>query len=171
VDLHYYRKPKQQHLDGILFMFRGASTLSLDDKGRFAIPTKYRNQLLADNGGEIICTINLSDPCLLLYPLSEWQVIEQRLASLSNIKPRAKRMQRLLLGNAMDYQVDKNGRVLLAPHLRDYAQLGKKIVLVGQLNKFEIWDEARWQQQMQDDIAIELGQEFEQDEDLADFSF
>lgn len=154
-------------------MFRGTSTLSLDDKGRFAIPTKYRNQLLADHGGEIICTINISDPCLLLYPLSEWQIVEQRLASLPNMKPRAKRMQRLVLGNAMDYQLDKNGRVLLAPNLRDYAELelGKKIVLVGQLNKFEIWDEAAWQQKMQDDIALELGQEFEEDEDLQDFSF
>ncbi|WP_105188519.1 division/cell wall cluster transcriptional repressor MraZ [Pseudoalteromonas sp. T1lg48] len=152
-------------------MFRGTSTLSLDDKGRFAIPTKYRNQLLADNGGEIICTINIGDPCLLLYSLSEWQIVEQRLAALSNMKERAKRMQRLVLGNAMDYQLDKNGRVLLAPNLRDYAKLGKKIVLVGQSNKFEIWDETLWQERMAKDIAIELEQDFDQDEDLGDFSF
>ncbi len=152
-------------------MFRGASTLSLDDKGRFAIPTKYRNQLLADHQGEVICTIDINEPCLLLYPLSEWQLVEAKLAKLSNMHPRARRMQRLLLGNAMDYQLDKNGRILLAPHLRQHAGLNKKLMLVGQLNKFEIWDEERWQQQMQQDIALELEHEFEPDDTLNDFSF
>lgn len=139
-------------------MFRGASTLNLDDKGRFAIPTKYRNELLGDHDGQIVCTIDTSAKCLLLYPLSEWLVIEQRLAGLANTHPKVKRLQRLLVGNAMDYQLDKNGRVLLAPNLRNHAELGKKIVLQGQMKKFEIWSESNWHEQQKRDLEVEFAE-------------
>ena len=99
-------------------MFRGASSLSLDDKGRFAVPTKYRDDLLSEDQGTVICTVALNEPCLWLYPLAQWQEIESRLAKISNMNPRARRMQRMLLGNATEYQLDKNGRILLAPSLR-----------------------------------------------------
>ena len=111
-------------------MFRGASSLSLDDKGRFAVPTKYRESLLSEDQGTVICTVALNEPCLWLYPLAEWLEIESRLAKISNMNPRARRMQRMLLGNATEYQLDKNGRILLAPSLRAHASLGKKIMLV-----------------------------------------
>ncbi|MGO2011908.1 MAG: division/cell wall cluster transcriptional repressor MraZ [Pseudoalteromonas sp.] len=151
-------------------MFRGASSLSLDDKGRFAVPTKYRDSLLSEDQGTVICTVALNEPCLWLYPLAEWIEIEAKLAKISNMNPRARRMQRMLLGNATEYQLDKNGRILLAPSLRAHAELGKKIMLVGLMNKFEIWDEARWQEQMRQDTEIEMLGEFESTPDLDSLS-
>ncbi|MGB1291179.1 MAG: division/cell wall cluster transcriptional repressor MraZ [Pseudoalteromonas sp.] len=151
-------------------MFRGASSLSMDDKGRFAVPTKYRNDLLSEDMGTVICTIALNEPCLWLYPLAQWQDIEERLAKISNMNPRARRMQRMLLGNATEYQLDKNGRILLAPSLRAHADLGKKIMLVGLMNKFEIWDEERWNEQMRKDTEIEMLGDFESSPDLDNFS-
>jgi MraZ protein len=143
--------------------FRGATALSLDEKGRFAVPTKYRHSLLSEHGGTVICTVALNEPCLWLYPLSEWQLIEEKLAKLSSMNPRARRMQRLLLGHATEYQLDNNGRILLAPSLRNHAGLGKKLMLVGLLNKFEIWDEERWTAQMELDVDIERHGDFESD--------
>ncbi len=151
-------------------MFRGASSLSLDDKGRFAVPTKYRDSLLSEDQGTVICTVALNEPCLWLYPLAEWIEIEAKLAKISNMNPRARRMQRMLLGNATEYQLDKNGRILLAPSLRAHAELGKKIMLVGLMNKFEIWDEARWQEQMRKDTEIEMLGDFESAPDLDSLS-
>lgn len=151
-------------------MFRGASSLSLDDKGRFAVPTKYRDDLLSEDQGTVICTVALNEPCLWLYPLAQWQEIESRLAKISNMNPRARRMQRMLLGNATEYQLDKNGRILLAPSLRAHADLDKKIMLVGLMNKFEIWDEARWHQQMRQDTELERLGDFEPHPDLDNFT-
>jgi MraZ protein len=119
----------------------------------------------------MVCTVDLQQACLLLYPLSEWQLIESKLLKLSNMNPHERRVQRVLLGNAMDCQVDKNGRILLSAPLRAHAGLNKKLMLVGQLNKFEIWDEDSWQQQMQADIAQEQQGDFELTERLQDFSF
>ncbi len=76
----------------------------------------------------------------------------------------------MLLGHATEYQLDKNGRILLAPSLRTHAGLSKKIMLVGLLNKFEIWDEDRWHQQMQLDTELERGGEFESSPELDNFS-
>jgi MraZ protein len=151
-------------------MFRGASSLSLDDKGRFAMPTKYRQVLSSEEQGPLICTIAINEPCLWLYTEQEWQDIEARLMKLSNMNPRARRLQRMLLGHATEYQLDKNGRILLAPSLRHHAGLDKKIMLVGLLNKFEIWDESRWQQQMQLDTDLERSGDFESAPELDNFS-
>ena len=151
-------------------MFRGASSLSLDDKGRFAVPTKYRDAILSEDQGTVICTVALNEPCLWLYPLAEWLEIEERLLKISNMNPRARRMQRMLLGNATEYQLDKNGRILLAPSLSAHAELGKKIMLVGLMNKFEIWDEDRWHEQMRQDTEIERLGDFEANPEFDNFS-
>ena len=76
-------------------MFRGATTLSLDSKGRLAIPAKYRQALSLDCEGKMVCTIDIKQPCLLLYPLPEWQIIEQKLTRLSSMNPAERRLQRL----------------------------------------------------------------------------
>ena len=151
-------------------MFRGASSLSLDDKGRFAVPTKYRDAILSEDQGTVICTVALNEPCLWLYPLAEWLEIEERLLKISNMNPRARRMQLMLLGNATEYQLDKNGRILLAPSLRAHAELGKQIMLVGLMNKFEIWDEDRWHEQMRQDTEIERLGDFEANPEFDNFS-
>ena len=133
-------------------MFRGATLVNLDSKGRLSVPTSYREQLLENAAGQMVCTIDIYHPCLLLYPLPEWEIIEQKLSRLSSMNPVERRVQRLLLGHASECQMDGAGRLLIAPVLRQHAGLTKEVMLVGQFNKFELWDEARWQQQVNDDI-------------------
>jgi MraZ protein len=152
-------------------MYRGASSISIDSKGRLAIPTKFRDMLVAECQGEMICTIDLHQPCLLLYPLTEWEEVEAKLRKLSSMNPHERRVQRLLLGHASECKLDGNGRTLINGPLRAHASLEKNIMLVGQLNKFEIWDEAIWQEQVEQDIALENTGGFELTERLQDFSF
>ncbi|MFT4925590.1 MAG: MraZ protein [Phenylobacterium sp.] len=152
-------------------MYRGASAITIDSKGRLAIPTKFRDLLLAECQGEMICTIDIHQPCLLLYPLTEWEDVEAKLRRLSSMNPHERRVQRLLLGHASECKLDGNGRTLITGPLRNHAKLEKNIMLVGQLNKFEIWDEATWQQQIDADIAAENAGDFELTERLQDFSF
>ena len=124
-------------------MFRGINPLSLDGKGRLAVPAKYRQPLLEAAGGQLVLTID-RDRCLLLYPLPVWEDIERQLIQLSSTNPRARALKRLLLGHAEECALDASGRILLPAPLREFAHLEKRVVLVGQGNKFEIWDEARW---------------------------
>tara|TARA_B100002019_G_C21256245_1_gene594024 strand:+ start:1733 stop:2191 length:459 start_codon:yes stop_codon:yes gene_type:complete len=151
-------------------MFRGATTLSLDSKGRLAIPAKYRQALSLDCEGKMVCTIDIKQPCLLLYPLPEWQIIEQKLTRLSSMTPAERRLQRLLLGHADDCEMDKNGRLLISAPLRQHAGLEKKLMLVGQLNKFELWDEDAWHDQVAQDMDVEREGDFTLNERLEDFS-
>ncbi len=124
-------------------MFRGVNTLNLDAKGRMAMPSRYRDQLSEQSDGKLIVTVD-RDHCLLLYPLPEWEEIERKLVRLPSLNKQARRMQRLLIGHATDCDLDNNGRILLPPPLREFAGLEKRIVLIGQGNKFEIWDEDSW---------------------------
>ena len=151
-------------------MFRGASAINLDSKGRVAIPTRYRQSLLDDCQGQLVCTVDTQQSCLLLYPLHEWEEIELKLAKLSTTNPHERRLRRLLLGYATEGEMDRNGRFLLSSPLRQHAHLAKEIMLVGQLNKFEIWDAQRWQQQIEADIAMEQSGDFELPDRLLDFS-
>ena len=136
-------------------MFRGATTINLDSKGRLAVPTRYRELLIEEAKGHMVCTIDLHHPCLLLYPLPQWEVIEQKLSRLSSMNPAERRVQRLLLGHASECQMDGAGRLLIAGTLRQHAGLQKQVMLVGQFNKFELWDEETWYQQVRDDIEAE----------------
>ncbi len=126
-------------------MFRGIAEISLDPKGRLAIPAKYREVLAELCRGQLVATIDLRDACLRLYPLPVWQEIEAQLEALPSTDPASRRVQRLLLGHASDLEMDGSGRVLLPATLRKYAQLDRKLVLVGLVNKFELWSEENWQ--------------------------
>ncbi len=130
-------------------MFRGISNVTLDGKGRMALPAKNRDALNAAGDGRIVVTIDMRETCLLLYPLPEWEVVQGKLEALSNINPQARMLQRLLIGHATDLELDANGRILLPGMLREYASLEKKLVLVGQGKKLEIWSEDCWRMQMQ----------------------
>ncbi|PHM74399.1 division/cell wall cluster transcriptional repressor MraZ [Xenorhabdus kozodoii] len=136
-------------------MFRGATLVNLDSKGRLTVPARYREMLNEESTGQMICTIDLHQPCLLLYTLPEWEIIEKKLSRLSSMNPAERRVQRLLLGHASECQMDSAGRLLLASTLRQHAGLTKEVMLVGQFNKFEVWDEQVWYQQIQNDIATE----------------
>ena len=134
-------------------MFRGVSTLNLDTKGRIAVPMKYRTELDETCTGQMIITISPSEKCLLMYTLPEWEVIERKLSKLSSMKKSTVRLQRLLIGHAADVEMDRQGRLLLPPPLRKFAELGKSVAMVGMGNKFELWDETRWNDKR--DIWIE----------------
>lgn len=151
-------------------MLRGAHAISLDTKGRLAIPTRFRDKCRDDSDGILVCTVDIFDPCLLLYPLPEWELIEKKLRSLSSMNPQERRLQRVLLGHAVECELDGQGRVLVPSTLRAHAGLEKKIMLVGQLNKFEIWDSSRWQQQISDDLHALPNEEWAASERLRDFA-
>ncbi len=129
-------------------MFQGAAQLNLDNKGRLAIPSRHRDMLLAHCAGQLVLTAD-ADGCLLLYPQPDWQPIREKLMQLSAFNPRIRALQRFLVGHAEDVVMDAAGRVLISPLLRSHAALDKRVMLVGQGNKFEIWDEARWQSQQE----------------------
>jgi len=125
-------------------VFRGVNPINLDAKGRMAIPARYRETISEHCCGQLVATIDTEERCLLLYPLAEWEEIQEKIESLPSFNPAARRIQRLLIGHATDLDMDANGRLLLPAPLREYAELNKKIVLLGQGNKFEIWSEERW---------------------------
>jgi len=127
-------------------MFQGAVQLNLDSKGRLAVPARYRDMLLLQCNGQLVMTAD-ADGCLLLYPQPEWQPIREKLMQLSAFNPRIRSLQRFLVGHAEDLVMDAAGRILISSTLRNYAVLDKRVMLVGQGNKFEVWDEARWQAQ------------------------
>jgi len=128
-------------------LFRGVNTLNLDAKGRMAMPSKYRDKLTAQCSGQLVVTLDLNDPCLLLYPLPVWEEIERQLVRLPNINAQTRKLQRLLIGHASECEFDNSGRILLPPLLREQVDLEKHVTLIGQGKKFEIWDEQVWSKQ------------------------
>jgi MraZ protein len=129
-------------------VFRGIAQLSLDSKGRLMVPTRHRDVLLERCAGHLVITAD-ADRCLLIYPLPDWELIQQKLEGLSNLDPRVRELQRRLIGFAVDADMDNAGRLLVAPALRQYAQLDKDVVLVGQGRKFELWNEENWTQMIE----------------------
>jgi MraZ protein len=124
-------------------LFRGVNVISLDSKGRMAIPTRYREPLVEHCDGNLVVTVD-PDYCLLIYPLPEWEEIERKLAKLPSFNKKARALQRLLMGHATECEMDSHGRILVTPPLRSFASIDKRAVLIGQGNKFELWDEQRW---------------------------
>lgn len=124
-------------------MFRGVNQLSLDAKGRLVMPTRYRDRIAERSQGRLVVTVD-RDQCLLLYPLPDWDDIERKLMALPSLNERSRQLQRLMVGYATDVEIDKHGRLLLPPKLREFAGLTRAAVLIGQGNRFELWDEARW---------------------------
>jgi len=132
----------------VIGLFRGASSLSLDAKGRLTLPTRYRQDILDLCDANLVITVD-TDLCLLLYPRETWLAIEQKVAALPTLDKQSRILKRFLIGHATDVEMDKGGRVLIPPTLRSFAKLEKQIMFVGQGNKFEIWDEASWHQNTQ----------------------
>jgi MraZ protein len=133
-------------------VFRGVTALTLDSKGRLAIPAKFREVLQLRAGGKLVITAD-SAFCLLVYPAPDWEPIQTKLMSLSSFNPRTRDLQRLLVGNASDVELDGAGRILVPAPLRKFAGLEKDVTLVGQGARFELWDEAKWGAQMDKAIA------------------
>ena len=145
-------------------MFRGATKVTLDAKGRLAIPTGYRERIAMRCDGQLIVTVD-KDYCLLIYPFPDWEEIERKLVRLPSLNKKARRLQRLMVGHATEVSLDGHGRILLSRELREFANLGRQAMLIGQGNKFELWDEDSWNQKrdewLSDDDETDLPAELE----------
>lgn len=133
-------------------MFRGATALSLDAKGRLAVPAKHRELLSVQSLGRLVLTAH-PHRCLLLYPQSAWEPIQQKIMSLPSLEKQASLLQRLLVGFAEDLELDSAGRVLVSPVLREFAGLEKQVMLVGQGSHFEVWGQEAWKAQLDEALA------------------
>ena len=137
-------------------MARGSNVISIDAKGRISIPTKHRDDLLRLSEGRMVVTISPNDRCLWLYTLTAWEAVERKLVSLPTLNAQTRKLKRMLIGHADDCDMDASGRILLPAPLREFAMIQKKAVLVGQGDKFEIWDEAQWLAHREDILSVEL---------------
>lgn len=142
-------------------MFQGSSSLSLDAKGRLTVPARHRDALNLQCEGRVTLTRH-PDGCLLLFPRPVWEVHRERIAALPIS---ARPWQRIFLGNAIDVDMDSNGRVLVSPELRQVAGLSKDVTLMGMGSHFEVWDSASLAAKDQEAIAAGMP------EALANFSF
>jgi MraZ protein len=135
-------------------VFRGVTALTLDSKGRLAMPARYREVLQVRAAGKLVITAD-SASCLLVYAAPDWEPIQQKLMGLSSFNPRTRDLQRLLVGNASDVEMDAAGRILVPAPLRKFAALDKDVALVGQGARFELWDEGKWAEQMERSMALD----------------
>jgi len=134
--------------------FRGSTQLTLDGKGRLAIPARYRERLSTQCGGHLMLTVDPTNGCLLLYPYPEFEALERQINSLPGMHPLTQQLKMLVVGSAEEVEPDATGRILIPPLLRKFAQLEKGVVLVGQGNKFALWSETVWQAKL--DAAAQL---------------
>jgi MraZ protein len=125
-------------------MFSGFAPVTLDSKGRMAIPARFRDGITTRCGGNLFGTMDSDEPCILLYPAPDWEGMARRLMRLSGRKPAIRREQRRMVGRAFEMDMDSHGRILIPAKLREKANLTKQAVLVGQGSKFELWDEQGW---------------------------
>jgi len=139
-------------------MLRGATKVTLDAKGRLAIPVRYREQLMTRAEGRLVATVD-RDHCLLIYPLPDWEEIERKLTRLPALNKQSRRLQRLMLGHATEFEMDSHGRILLTRELREFASLDRQVWLIGQGNKFELWSEERWNARREEWLADDDGEE------------
>ena len=133
-------------------MFQGATELSLDSKGRLAVPASHRESLQVQAEGRLVVTAH-PHRCLLLYPRPAWEPIRSRIMSYSSLDRQTSMVQRLLVGFAKDVEIDAAGRVLIAPELRKFAGLEKQVMMIGQGSHFEIWSAEAWDKQLEQIIA------------------
>jgi MraZ protein len=126
-------------------MFRSSSFHTIDDKGRFAVPARFRDILRASEVDGV--TVTTLDGCLKAYAREEWRKIEKRILDLAEKSDSMRRFRRWFIGRACECTCDKQGRVLIPPALRQYAEIEREIVLVGVLDHFEIWSRSKWDEE------------------------
>ena len=142
-------------------MFQGASSLSLDAKGRLSVPTRHRDVLTANASGQLTLTKH-PHGCLMVFPRPEWEKFRERIAALPMA---AQWWKRIFLGNAMDVDMDSTGRILISPELRAGASMIRDTVLLGMGNHFELWDKPTYDAQEAQAMQAEMPDVFK------DFSF
>jgi MraZ protein len=127
-------------------MFRGPSKITLDAKGRLAIPARHRDRIISRCDGKLVMTVDWD--WLLLYTLPDWEELEQRLSRIPNLNEKTQQVTHMLLGHAEDVEMDGHGRILVPRLHREYARLDRQVMMIGMGKKFELWDEELWSQQM-----------------------
>lgn len=147
-------------------MFRGATSLNLDAKGRLTLPTKHREAMALECAGDLVLTAH-PHRCLLIYPQPAWEPIQAKMSALSSFDKQSSGLQRLLVGFAEDVSLDSAGRLLVSPELRDFAGLGKEVMLVGQGSHFELWSKEAWRAQLE---QVMQADNFEMPKELEGFS-
>ncbi len=142
-------------------LLSGTSEVALDDKGRFAMPMRFRKILQREGDGELVFTRSLTDPCLWIYPMSSWDGAVHDLGALPSLTdPLCRIVQRVVLGSAVAVKPDSQGRYLLPPELRAKGAIGRKAMLIGFNNKFELWGgEAFEEQQRRDEEELKKAME------------
>lgn len=134
-------------------MFQGAAALSLDAKGRMAIPARHRDALQVLGGGRLVMTAH-PHQCLLLYPAPAWEPMRAQILEGPSLEKTSALLRRLLVGYAVETEMDAAGRVLVTPELRQHAGLEKQVWLVGQGHGFEIWSDVGWKRQQEEIFAL-----------------
>ena len=124
-------------------MFRGSFEHSVDSKGRVSVPSRFREILAERYEGKLVLTMDF-DKCIMVYPLEEWERIEEKIKSLPQAQKEVKDYTRFVFSNATECELDKQGRILIPQSLREGALISKSVMVVGILNKMEIWDKGAW---------------------------
>ena len=124
-------------------MFRGSFEHSVDSKGRVSVPSRFREILAERYEGKLVLTMDF-DKCIMVYPLEEWERVEEKIKSLPQSQKEVKDYTRFVFSNASECELDKQGRILIPPTLREGAGISKSVMVVGILNKMEIWNKGSW---------------------------
>jgi len=124
-------------------MFRGSFEHSVDSKGRVSVPSRFRDIIAERYEGKLVLTMDF-DKCIMVYPLEEWERVEEKIKSLPQSQKEVKDYTRFVFSNATECELDKQGRILIPPPLREGARISKSVMVVGILNKMEIWDKGAW---------------------------
>ena len=135
-----------------------------------ALPTRLRETMQLSCAGKVVLTIDMRERCLMLYPLPEWEKVQSTLVGLANVRSDIRTVQRLLIGHASDLELDSQGRLLVPKLLRDYAQLDKKLVLLGQGNKIEIWNEKIWNERLSEWLESDVVRSLDDIDELSGFA-
>ncbi len=125
-------------------MFRGSFEYTVDSKGRVSVPSRFRDILEDHYDGKLVLTLDF-DSCLAVYPLEEWEKLEEKIRLLPMMQKEVKEFMRFFFSLATECEIDKQGRLLIPPVLRERAGINKNVLLVGIINKIEIWDAKAWE--------------------------
>ncbi|XOJ89460.1 division/cell wall cluster transcriptional repressor MraZ [Methylophilaceae bacterium Uisw_097] len=147
-------------------MYRGATRINLDGKNRIAIPTKYREKILVESSGLLVLTAHIYK-CLLLYPQFAWEPIQEKIMNLSSFEKKSSGLQRLLVGFAEDISLDKASRLVIPSELKNYAEIDKNAIFIGQGSHFEIWNSDHYYEHL---TQINITEENDFPDELKGFS-
>jgi MraZ protein len=125
-------------------MFRGRYEHTIDQKGRTSIPSRFRELLSTKYSDDRLIVTSFLDPCLIAYPVAEWQAFEEKVRALPRFDPKVVELKRVLISGATECPIDRNGRILSPPVLRDFAGLKREIVWAGMVDYIEIWAKDGW---------------------------